>query len=117
MSDLGTQRRQIESSLLSCARKVDTSDKNWLDSQPFAQFIDAWHSLAHYYDWNQDTTLDAHVLKLYMRYAVLLRQTFEDTRAPQRRRQRAKAILRDLNQHLDGVFRQVERRGGARAAG
>jgi hypothetical protein len=110
------QRRQIESSLLSCARKVDTSDKNWLDSQPFAQFIDAWHNLAHYYDWNQDNALNAHVLKLYMRYAVLLRNIMEDKRRSQSRRQQAKSVLRDLNQHLDGVFRQIERRGGARAA-
>jgi hypothetical protein len=111
------QRRQIESSLLSCARKVDTSDKNWLDSQPFAQFIDAWHNLAHYYDWNADNVLDTHILKLYMRYAVLLRQVMEDKRRSQRRRQQAKRVLHDLNQHLDGVFRQIERRGGARAAG
>ena len=63
MSDPGMQRRQIENSLLLCARKLDTSDKNWLDSQAFAQFIDAWHSLAHSYDWNQDNRLDAHVLQ------------------------------------------------------
>jgi hypothetical protein len=116
MSNTGMQRRQIEATILSLAGKVDTQDARWLDGEAFADFIQAWHRLADYYQWNKDTSLDAHVLKMYMRYAVTLRQIMEDERMAKRRRQRAKSALSDLNTHLDGVFSQIERNGGARAA-
>lgn len=116
MSNPGTQRRQIEDNLLALARKLDTHNARWLEGQVFSDFLNAWRSLAQYYEWSHDRTIDAHVLKLYMRFAVVLRRVVEDERAAQRRRQRARSALRDLNANLDGVFRQIERNGGARAA-
>ena len=116
MSNTGMQRRQIEDTILSLAGKVNTQDARWLDGEAFADFIQAWRRLADYYQWNRDTTLDAHVLKLYMRFAVQLRRISEDEGTAKRRRQQAKSALGDLNTHLDGVFSQMERNGGARAA-
>jgi hypothetical protein len=110
------QRRQIEDNLLALARKLDTQDARWLEGQVFSDFLNAWRSLAQYYEWSHDRSIDAHLLKLYMRFAVTLRRVIEDERMAQRRRQRAKAALHDLNAQLDGVFRQIERSGGARAA-
>ena len=116
MSNSGMQRRQIEDSLVALARKIDTRDARWLEGEAFSDFVEAWHHLALYYEWSRDTTLDAQVLKLYMRYAATLRHISEDKRAAQRRRQQAKSALSGLNKGLDGVFRQLERNGGARAA-
>ena len=116
MANSGMQRREIEDNILTLARKVDTRDARWLDGELLSSFIGAWHNLARYYEWTQDTTLDAHVLKTYMRYAVTLRHIFEDERLSKRRRVQAMAILNDLNSEVDGVFRQIERNGGARAA-
>jgi hypothetical protein len=116
MANPGMQRREIEDNIVTLARKVDTRDARWLDGELFSDFIDAWHTLAHYYERSQDTTLDAHVLKTYMRYAVTLRHVFEDERLSKRRRVQAMASLNDLNNEVDGVFRQIERNGGARAA-
>jgi len=116
MANPGMQRRQIEDSLVALARKVDTQGTRWLDGEAFSQFVSGWQNLALYYQWTPDTTLDANVLKLYMRFAVLLRRIIEDKRVTQGRRQQAKTALRDLNGHLDNVFRQIERSGGARAA-
>ncbi len=110
------QRRQVEDRIFTLARKVDTQDARWIDGEALAEFVDAWRSLARYYEWNRDTTIDAHLLKLYMRYAVSLRRVIEDERLSQRRRQQARGVLGSLNEHLDGVFRFVERNGGARAA-
>ncbi len=115
MSNPVMQRRQIEDNILSLARKMDTGDLHWLEGQAFAEFIEAWHRLARYYEWSRETSLDANVLKLYMRYAVTLRHITEDDRAAQRRRQQAKSALHDLNDNLDGVIRQIERNGGSRA--
>jgi len=116
MSNPGMQRRQIEDDILTLARKVDTRDARWLDGEAFSEFIGAWHNLARYYERSQDTRLDAHVLKSYMRYAVTLRRIFEDERLSKRRRLQAMAILSNLNTEVDGVFSQIERNGGARAA-
>jgi hypothetical protein len=110
------QRRQIEDNLLALAGNVDTRDARWLDGQAFADFFNEWRSLAQYYEWSRDTSIDAHILKLYMRFAVILRRVVEDERMVRRKRQKAKSALHDLNAHLDGVFRQIERNGGARAA-
>ena len=116
MSNPGMQRRQIEDNILTLARKVDTRDAGWLDGETLSEFINAWHNLAYYYERSQDTSLDAHVLKSYMRYAVTLRKIFENERLSKRRRVQAMAILNNLNNEVDGVFRQIERNGGARAA-
>lgn len=116
MSNPGMQRRQIEDSLLSLARNVDVQDARWLEGQAFADFFNEWRSLAGYYEGSRDTAIDAHVLKLYMRFAVILRRVIEDEHITQRRRSKAKSALRDLNAHLDVVFRQIERNGGARTA-
>ena len=116
MANPGMQRREIEDSILTLAHKVDTRDAHWLDGETFSEFMGAWHNLARYYQWNQDTTLDAHVLKSYMRYAVTLRHLFEDERLSKRRRVQAMAILSDLNHNLDTVISQIERNGGSRAA-
>lgn len=116
MSNPGLQRRQIEERLIALARSVDTHDARWLDGQAFADFFNGWRSLAQYYEWSRDTSIDAHILKLYMRFAVNLRGVIEDERTMQRQRQKAKSALHDLNAQLDGVFRQIERNGGARAA-
>lgn len=116
MSNPGLQRRQIEERLFAFARSVDTRDARWLEDQAFDDFFNGWRSLAQYYEWSRDTSIDAHILKLYMRFAVNLRRVIEDERIMQRERLRAKAALRDLNAHLDGVFRQIERNGGARVA-
>ena len=116
MSNRGMQRRQIEDNILTLARKVDTRDARWIDGEALTEFIAAWRNLVQYYQWNRDTTLDAHVLKLYMRYAVSLRGIVEDERLSARRRQKARTVLTTLNENLDGVFRQIERNGGARAA-
>jgi hypothetical protein len=116
MSNPGIQRRQIEDNLLALARKLDTRDARWLEGQIFSDFLNAWRSLAQYYELSHDKSIDAHLLKLYVRFAALLRRVVEDERMTQRRRQRAKTALHDLNAHLDGVFRQIDRNGGARAA-
>ncbi len=116
MSNPGMQRRQIEDNILTLARTVDTRDARWIDAEALTEFIGAWRSLVQYYQWNHDTTLDAHVLKLYMRYAVSLRGIMEDEQLSTRRRQKANAVLSSLNENLDGVFRQIERNGGARTA-
>jgi hypothetical protein len=110
------QRRQIEDSLLSLARRLDTRDARWLEGQVFSDFLNAWRSLAQHYERSRDTSIDAHILKLYMRFAVVLRRVVEDERMAQRRRQQARTALHDLNAQLDNVFRQIERSGGARAA-
>jgi hypothetical protein len=110
------QRRQIEDHILALARNVDTRDGLWMDGEGLSEFIDGWRSLAQYYQWNPDTTLGAHVLKLYMRYAVSLRRIIEDERLSPRRRQKAQMVLDSLDEHLDSVFRQIERNGGVRAA-
>jgi hypothetical protein len=115
MTNPGMQRRQIEERLLALARSMDTQDVRWLEEQAFADFFSGWRSLAQYYEWSRDTSIDAHILKLYMRFAVNLRRVIEDERTVQRERQKAKSALRDLNAQLDGVFRQIERNGGARA--
>ncbi len=112
----GMQRRQIESDILTLARKVDIGDVRWMQSEAFSKFVDAWHNLANYYEQSRDTTLDAHVLKLYMRFAVALRRIYQDERLTARRRQQAKAALSKLDVSMDGVFRQIERNGGARTA-
>ena len=116
MSTSAAQRRQIEDNILTLARKVDTRDSRWFEGEAFAAFMDAWHTLPRYYEGHRDTTLDTHVLKLYMRYAVTLRHVIEDEQAAHRRRQHAKTALHDLNENLDGVFHQIERNGGMRAA-
>ncbi len=115
MSTSGNQRRQIEDNILSLARKVDTGDSRWLEGEAFSAFIEAWPKLAHYYEGHRDTTLDAHILKLYMRYAVTLRRIIEDEQAAHRRRQQAKSALRTLNSNLDDVFHKIERNGGRAA--
>lgn len=112
----GMQRRQIENDLLTLARKVDIGDVRWMQGEAFSKFVDAWHNLAHYYEQSRDTTLDAHVLKLYMRFAVALRRMSQDDHLTLRRRQQAAAALSKLDTTMDGVFRQVERNGGARTA-
>ncbi len=116
MSNSGMQRREIENTMLTLTRQVDTRDTRWLESREFSEFVGAWRDLAQYYESSHDTMLDTHILKLYMRYAVSLRHIIEDERMAQRRRQQAKSALKDLNGNLDGVFRQIERNGGARAA-
>jgi len=110
------RRKQIEEEILTLARKVDVGNVRWMQGAAFKQFIDAWQSLAHYYHDSRDTTLDAHVLKLYMRFAVALRQIGEDEHLEPRRRRNAKLALKALNTNLDDVFRQIERNGGAKTA-
>lgn len=116
MSTSGMQRKQIENDLLTLARKVDIGDVRWSQSEAFSKFVDAWHNLANYYEQSRDTILDAHVLKLYMRFAVALRRIYQDDGLTLRRRQQAAAALKKLDATMDGVFRQVERNGGARTA-
>lgn len=116
MTTQATQRKALESELLMLARKVDIGDVRWMQSDAFSKFVDAWHHLAHYYEQSRDTTLDAHVLKLYMRFSVALRRMYQDDGLTLRRRQQAAAALKKLDATMDGVFRQVERNGGARTA-
>ncbi len=104
-----SQRKQIEDDLLALARKVNTTDSSWLESDAFSKLMSSWRDLAHYYERSGDRTCGAHVLKLYMRYAVTLRRISEDERVSPRRRQQAKLALKDLNHKLDGMFRRVER--------
>ncbi len=110
------RRKQIENDLLTLARKVDIGDVRWTQSEAFSKFIDAWQNLAKYYEQNRDTTLNAHILKLYMRFAVLLRHIREDEHITPRRRQQATRALQRLNANMDGVFKLIEQRGGARTA-
>lgn len=110
------QRSQIEDHIFTLARKVDLQDARWIEGEALAELLAAWRKLARYYEWNHDTTIDAHILKLYMRYAVALRRMIEDERLTPRRRQQARSVLSGLNEHLDGVFRSIERNGGARTA-
>ncbi len=116
MSNPGTQRKQIENQLLTLARQVDTHDVRWLDCDDFSQFLGAWTHLAHYYEQNRDTTLDAHVLKQYMHYAAALRRVMQNEQLSPRRRSRAQVALTELNQQLDDVFHQIERNGGLSVA-
>lgn len=104
-----TQRRQIEERILSLARRIDTKDAGWLESDLFEHLLRGWHDLARYYAQSEDTALDAQLLKLYMRFAAHLRRVKEDENIPARQRQQAKASLRDLNMALGGVFNQIER--------
>ncbi len=104
-----SQRKQIEDNLLALARKVNTTDSNWLESDAFDKLMNSWRDLAHYYDRSDDRTCGAHVLKLYMRYAVTLRRISEDERVAPRRRQQAKLALKDLNHKLEGMFQRIER--------
>ncbi len=104
-----SQRKQIEDNILALAHKVNTADSGWLESEAFSKLMHSWRDLAHYYDRSDDRTLGAHVLKLYMRYAVTLRRISEDERVSTRRRQQAKLAFKDLNHKLDGVFQHIER--------
>ena len=110
------RRKQIEEDILTLARKVDIGNVRWMQGAAFMQFIDAWQNLAHYYHDSRDTTLDAHILKLYMRFAVALRRIGEDEHLAPRRRRDAKLALKALNTNLDDVFRQIEHNGGTRTA-
>jgi len=97
------KRKQIEDNLLSLARQVDTKDAGWLDSDAFMNFMSGWRELAHYFEQNDDATLDARVLKEYMRFAALLRRISGDDRLSLGRRHQAKVTLVDLCHQLDGV--------------
>ena len=110
------QRKQIENDILSLARAVDIGNVRWAQSEAFSKFIDAWQNLARYYQNSRDTLLDAHVLKIYMRFAVMLRSMGEDGGLAARRRRDAKEALKALNEKMDEVFRQIERNGGVRTA-
>jgi hypothetical protein len=97
------KRKQIEDHLLTLARTIDTKDAGWLDSEAFMDFMSGWRELAHYYEQNDDATLDARVLKEYMRFAALLRRISSDDRLSLRRRHQAKTTLVDLCHQLDAV--------------
>lgn len=112
MSNPGMQRKQIENRLIALARQVDTHDVRWLDCEDFSQFLGAWNHLVRYYEQHQDTTLDASVLKQYMRYAATLRRLMQNEQLSPRRRGRAQMALSQLNEQLDGVFHEIERNGG-----
>jgi hypothetical protein len=116
MSTPQMQRKQIENDILSLARAVDIGNVRWAQSEAFSKFIDAWQNLARYYQNSRDTLLDAHVLKIYMRFAVMLRSMGEDGGLAPRRRRDAKEALKALNEKMDEVFRQIERNGGVRTA-
>ncbi len=110
------QRKQIENDILTLARKVDLGNVRWTQSEAFGQFIDAWQELAGYYGNHRDTSVDAHVLKVYMRFAVLLRSMGEDGGLTPRRRRDATLALKALNEKVDDLFRKVELNGGIRTA-
>lgn len=108
---LGSERRRIEDHITTLAAQIDfkQQDASWLDGEQFSDFIYAWHDLARYYERTGDTTVAAHLLKLYMRCAVMLRQTLQNPRLHITRRDRAQSALMELNCQVDAVIHQIER--------
>lgn len=101
--ELGLKRRKIEDVIVANFQRVNLQQKDraWLEDQVFWDFIFSWYDLAKYYEDHQDTTLGAHIIELYMACVQMLRESAQDTRLKERRRDKAADALYQINYYVN----------------
>lgn len=104
-------RSQLEGRIVELAESVpmgsSDSDLDWLYSQQFDQFIDAWRALARYYAENTDTVISVEVVSEYVSYARLLTRLISDNTLEPKFRQQAEDQMSRLDWVMDEVIKEA----------
>jgi hypothetical protein len=99
-------RAKLEQTIIDQSWQVDTSliDATWLDSLEFNEFMQAWDDLGSYYEANPDDgQIGIEALQEHFSFTRLLRTVSEHEEYDSDRQQQAAAVLKELEQIMDGI--------------
>ena len=99
----GQSHEQVEERVIELANLVPLDNSEWIYSQEFEQFLDAWWTLAKYYEINTDTVISVETMSEYVAYARLLQRIMHDSTLNSKYRQQAE----DQMEVLDGCINEV----------
>ena len=108
----GQTRAELEQNIVATSWQVDTSmiDGTWLDSIEFDEFMQAWDELSDYYaDHPEDRQIDGAALEEYRTFTRLLQIVSEHQEYDSDRQQQAAAVLKELDQIMDGIMSSKQR--------
>lgn len=103
----GQSRSQVEARILELANSVPLDNSDWVSSEQFQEFIDAWWTLAKYYEINTDTVIGVEAMSEYIYFARLLRRMISDSILDPKLRQQAEDQMESLEACLDEVIKEA----------
>jgi hypothetical protein len=82
-------------------------DYDWLYSQELDQFIEAWWTLAKYYEINTDTVIGVEAMSEFVYYARLLKRIMCDSTLDPKLRQQAEDQMQALDACMDELIKEA----------
>jgi hypothetical protein len=82
-------------------------DIDWLYGQQLDDFIDAWYTLAKYYEISGDTVISVETISYYVDFSRLLRRLMCDNNIDPKHRQQAEDQLQGLDAMMDEVIKEA----------
>ena len=103
----GKTRVELEERIFELANSVPLENSDWLYSEQLDQFIEAWYTLAKYYEINSDTVIAVEAVSEYVSYARLLKRVMRDSTIEPRHRQQAEDQMSALDAYTDELIKQA----------
>jgi hypothetical protein len=108
----GKKRGELEERIFELANGVPLGDStkgefDWLYSHELDQFLDAWYTLAKYYEINDDIEIGVEAVSDYVAFVRLFRRILSDGTFEQRHRQQAEDKLNELDGNMDELIKQA----------
>ena len=108
----GKTRRELENRIYELAEAVPVGDStkgefDWLFSHELDEFIEAWYTLAKYYEINPDTVIGVEVVSEYVSYARLFTRLMHDHSLEAKFRQQAQDQMSTLDAYMDELISQA----------
>lgn len=99
MNRIESTREELESQIVDTADQiwVDRSKSDWIQSQEFDDFIEAWRMLAYWHGQNTDAVIGMEAIKEYVNFSVIFRKMMLNERLTPEDRERAESGLGRLN--------------------
>ncbi|MCS6836735.1 MAG: hypothetical protein NZ750_12055 [Anaerolineae bacterium] len=109
---VGAQRRKIEDAIMARFKAIRfDAQHTYLEDEQFWDFIFSWYELAHYYEQSGDNTLGAHMLELYQACVERFKQSAQDKRLSERRRDKAADAIYQISYYVNQMTFQARRNG------
>ena len=108
----GKKRGELEERIYELANSVPVGNEmkgelDWLYSHELEEFLDAWYTLAKYYEINDDIEIGVEAVGYYVEFVRLFRRILSNDRIEQSHRQQSEDKLNELDGNMDELIKQA----------